>query len=351
MKKRSLVTTIASTALALGLLAALIISGHVDLASLLRKLTEVRLLPFLGLVLATSLHVLLAGEKWRLVEERLTGGAQLSRRLCFAFTALGTAAGQFLPMQVATALTRSMGSRFLTGAGAVRSALATLFEQAFDVLAIGFCGLASIYCLSAGDLARWPAGAALAAMLGWLLAAPAVKVAAAGASRLATAKLGGHGGIGRLAGALARSGLFEPGLVRRLFALSIVRFIVLCLMAAATTQAAGLDMPTLRLAAALPLVVLATALALTPAGIGVNEWSFAAALTAFGADFEVATQWALMNRVLVAAASLLIGGAGGVLAFASRAGTAPADAPAGGQEAGALAGAMTRSVPQDNPAI
>jgi uncharacterized membrane protein YbhN (UPF0104 family) len=302
-------------------------------------------------VLVTGLHVLLAAEKWRLVEERLTGGRHLSHRLCFAFTALGAAMGQFLPLQVATALTRSMGSRLLTGAGAVRSALATVFEQAFDILAIGLCGLVSIYCLWARDLAPWPVGVALAVTLGWTAAGPSIRAAAVAMRWLARSRFAFTAKIGRHVGMFAESDLLEANLARRLFALSVLRFIVLCLMADLTTRASGLDMASMRLAAALPLVVLATALALTPAGIGVNEWSLAAALTGFGADFATATQWALMNRILVASASLLLGAAGGILAYASR--TAPAVARSAGevQDAGPLAECTPSTVPQDNLAI
>ena len=60
--------------------------------------------------------------------------------------------------------------------------------------------------------------------------------------------------------------------------------------------------------------LLATALAVTPGGLGVNEWTFAAALTGFGVDLETATQCALVNRVLVMAAALLLGAGGFVLA-------------------------------------
>ena len=311
--------------------------AQVDLTHLLHLLADVKLLPFAALVALMSLHILLAGEKWRLVYRRMVPGTALSRRMCFCFTAIGTAVGQILPMQLATALTRSFCSHLVTGSGAVRSALATAFEQIFDIGVVALCGLASVYCLWSGDLSRWPAVAGVAIAIGFMLAGPALGTAAAASKWLATthAMLGDR--IGRFGRALAESGLFEQRLTRHLFVLSVLRFAVLWLMAIATTYAVGLNVSGLQLAAALPLVVLATALAVTPGGIGINEWTFAAALTAFGADFETATQFALVNRVLVAAAALMIGVAGVTLAWLAGKNTVSGPPQSTGQEAGALA--------------
>ena len=315
MRRRSLVTAIASGALALVLLIALAMFAQVDLTHLLRLLADVKLLPFAALVALMSLHILLAGEKWRLVYRRMVPGAALSRRLCFCFTAIGTAVGQVLPMQLATALTRSFCSHLVTGSGAVRGALATAFEQIFDIAVVALCGLASLYCLWSGDLSRWTAIAGVAIATGFILGGPVLGTAASASKWLATAHVMLGDRMGRFGRALAESGLFEQKLTRHLFVLSVLRFAVLWLMAIATTYAVGLNVSALQLAAALPLVVLATALAVTPGGIGINEWTFAAALTAFGADFETATQFALVNRVLVAAAALMIGVAGVTLAW------------------------------------
>jgi uncharacterized protein (TIRG00374 family) len=314
VRRRSLVTTIASGAFALVLLLALAMFAQVDLTQLLHLLADIKLLPFSALVALLSLHILLAGEKWRLVYRRMAPGAELSRRLCFCFTAIGTAAGQVLPMQLATALTRSFCSHLVTGSGAVRGALATVFEQMFDIGVVALCGLASVYCLWSGDLSRWTAVAGVAIAIGFMLAGPVLGTAATATKWLATAHAMLGGRIGRFGRALAESGLFEERLTRRLFVLSVLRFAVLWLMAIATTHAVGLNVSSAQLAAALPLVVLATVLAVTPGGIGINEWTFAAALTAFGTDFETATQFALINRVLVAAAALMIGAAGVTLA-------------------------------------
>jgi Lysylphosphatidylglycerol synthase TM region len=307
VRKPSLATAIASGVLALVLLVALVKLARVDVAQLLRLLAAVKPLPLMELVLLIVLHALLGAEKWRLVERRVAPGAEHSRRLCFCFTAIGTAAAQILPMQLATALARSLGSHLVRGSGAFRGALTSLFEQLFDLIVVASCGAASLYCLWMRDLGRWPLVAGAAVALAFALIGPALAGAAAVASRLTTDCRWSNGRIGRLAGALAESRLFDGWLTRGLVGLSIFRFVAVWLMSVAAVHAAGLNVSGVQLAAALPLVVLATALAVTPGGIGVNEWTFAAALVGFGVDFETATQCALINRVLIAAAALIVG--------------------------------------------
>jgi uncharacterized membrane protein YbhN (UPF0104 family) len=92
--------------------------------------------------------------------------------------------------------------------------------------------------------------------------------------------------------------------------ISVLRFAVTAAMAGVTSWASGLPIGLPSLTIALPLVVLATAIPLTPAGLGVNEWTFVGVLSLLGAAAAVATQWALVNRILVFAVSVAIGVAG-----------------------------------------
>jgi uncharacterized membrane protein YbhN (UPF0104 family) len=327
VSRRLLITTVTSVALALALLVALVVAAQVDIARVLQLLAGVRPLPAVALLVLTGIYVLLGAEKWRLVETRLNGGAELPRRLCFAFTAIGMAAGQVLPAQIAVAATRSAGSHLVTGSGAVRGALATLFEQMVELVVVALCSLVSLACMWRGDLGWWTFGAAAAVPAALLLIGPASALAVGATRTLAGLRPHGSGRVARFCRRLADSGLLDAALVRRLYVLSALRLVLLWGMAIATTQAVGLDVSLLQLAAALPLVVLASAFAITPANIGVNEWTFAAAFVAFGVDFETAAQWALVNRVLVAVAVLTVGALGALLTQVG--GKPAASAPAG----------------------
>ena len=305
---RSVAATLLTTTAAVLVLCALTYSANVDLAHLWATLRKVHVVPVLVLVSLFTLNAVLAAEKWRIVEECLTK-KKVSRRLCIALTALGGALGQILPMQVATAATRATGIRVVRGSGALRGGLGTLFEQSFDIITMIPLAAASLACVALNSVAMWPvlAGSALLATI--LTAGPA---AAHFDAVLARTESGGVTGRSwrSLCARLSGTGLLEPRLLRGLILLSTARFVVLCAAAVATTQAIGSSIPTIDLAAAMPIVVLATGLSMVPGGLGVNELTFGVTLAAFGSPLAATLEWALANRVLTAVASTLIGAAG-----------------------------------------
>ena len=69
-------------------------------------------------------------------------------------------------------------------------------------------------------------------------------------------------------------------------------------MAAQAAQAIGVHIPLWHLAAAMPFVIIACVIVVTPGGLGVNELSYATTLHLFGTPLNVGAQWALANRVL-----------------------------------------------------
>jgi uncharacterized membrane protein YbhN (UPF0104 family) len=105
---------------------------------------------------------------------------------------------------------------------------------------------------------------------------------------------------------LEHSGLLSPGLARQLMALSIARFAVQVLMAAQTAEAIGVRIPLWHLAAAMPFVIIACVILVTPGGLGVNELSYATTLRMFGTPLNVGAQWAVSNRVLVASSCFVV---------------------------------------------
>jgi uncharacterized membrane protein YbhN (UPF0104 family) len=105
---------------------------------------------------------------------------------------------------------------------------------------------------------------------------------------------------------LQNSGLLSATLSRRLVVLSAIRFAVVVLMAGQTAEAIRSPIPLWHLAAAIPFVVLACVIAITPGGLGVNELTYASALKVFGTPFSIGAEWALANRVLGVAACVLV---------------------------------------------
>jgi uncharacterized membrane protein YbhN (UPF0104 family) len=89
-------------------------------------------------------------------------------------------------------------------------------------------------------------------------------------------------------------------------ALSTARFAIQVLMAGQTAQAIGVHIPLWQLAAAMPFVIIACVIVVTPGGLGVNELSYATTLHLFGTPLNVGAQWALANRVLVALSCIVV---------------------------------------------
>ena len=88
--------------------------------------------------------------------------------------------------------------------------------------------------------------------------------------------------------------------------LSIVRFVILVLMAWEATRAIGIDVPLWHLAGAMPFVIFSSVIAISPGALGVSELAYATALSLFGTPLPIAAQFALANRFLVAAAAFII---------------------------------------------
>jgi uncharacterized membrane protein YbhN (UPF0104 family) len=101
-------------------------------------------------------------------------------------------------------------------------------------------------------------------------------------------------------------------------ALSVARFLVLVLIGAASAGAAGAQVAAWQLAVSIPFAIFANALAITPGGLGVNEWTMCTVLVALGVSFQNAAQWALVNRMRVAAAAVLCGVVGATVAILLR---------------------------------
>jgi hypothetical protein len=309
---------LASAVLAVILVALLFVSTDLDLADIGRLLAGVHPLEFAAIVLLLGFNNVLAGEKWRLIALRLQqdDGQHMPRLLYFAFTSIGVALGQIVPAQLSLVLSRSIGAHLHGGRAWSRGATATLFDYFFDVVVAGFFVLSSMLVLIAGGGAvAWALCALAICLAGFVLYGAAARLVAGAARALGSRGRGRHC---MFCATIALSPLLAPDIGRRLLAISVLRFAVLVLVGAVSAQAIGADLPLWHLAASLPFAVIANALAITPGGLGVNEWTVSSALFALGTPFQTSAQWAVVNRVLVAVAAGLCGIAGLLIAAAAR---------------------------------
>jgi Lysylphosphatidylglycerol synthase TM region len=312
-----LASLLASSALAAILLVLLFGATGIEPAAVGRMLLAVRPQAFAEIAALFAFNNFLAGEKWRLIIRGLhpAGDRDMPRHLYFAFTSIGTALGQVAPASLSLVLARSLGAHLHGGGALVRGAGATLFDYFFDVLVAAVLALCSVLVLIAGGGgAAWATGAAVLGILAFVLCGRAARLAAGVAGWLAPR---GPGRYRDTLVAVSASPLLNPKIARRLLAISAIRFAVLVLIAAIGARTIAADIAVWRLAAALPFSMIAVALAITPGALGVNEWTLAAVLLAFGTPIQVSAEWALAVRVLMLAAAALWGLAGLAIAAAT----------------------------------
>lgn len=310
MTLRRVLLLVASSALSIFLIVFLIKITKIDIWATVHQVLVVSRISFLKLVALTGLHIYLANQKWRAVDAvmRSPKDSVPSRSLSFALTSVGATLGLILPVQVSMSVVRTMGTYFY-GKAMKRGTVGTLFEQSFDVVIVVFLAVASAATkLLNGSQLTWFVIVTFMLALSMLSVGLLVK----SAHRIAAAYTGNTtsptfaNSISGKFSELQHSGLLHLGLARRLLALSALRFLVQVFMAKQAAEAIGAEIALWQLAAALPFVVIACVIAMTPGGLGVNEVSYATSLHLFGTPLSVGAQWALANRLLVAASCCVI---------------------------------------------
>jgi uncharacterized membrane protein YbhN (UPF0104 family) len=297
-----------SAALTVLLVYVLIKVSKLDFRVTLQQLERVSWLAFTRLVFLTAVHVYLSSLKWRCVDAplRRPSDSAPSRTMSYALTSTGVALGQILPVQVSMSAARTLGTYF-HGKAFKRGTGGTLFEQSFDVLIVGFLVIASFVTRMVGGGGRvWLFCALAMTTLAWVGIGPAVGLIRQRVGGLAARTVNPPNRILRTLAGLQQSGILQASLARQLMLLSAGRFAIQVLMAGQAAEAIGVNIPMWHLAAAMPFVIIACVVVVTPGGLGVNELSYATALHMFGIPLNVGAQWALANRFLVASSCLVV---------------------------------------------
>lgn len=318
--RRSLVSWALSAALGGFLLVYLLVHAKLDLHATALLVQGISPVSLVEVTLLFGLYNVLGAEKWRLIDRNLQGPGcrEMTRPLYFAFTAIGSGLGQIMPVQLSLLLSRSVGAHLHGGRGLMRGGSAVALDQFFDILVAAGLALASAVILTVGGGAvTWFLIVAITAVVAGALYGKLVTRLTRGADALARRR---DGRLSRWCAGIALSPLLAPGIGRRLLAISALRFMVLVLIGAASAQTTSAQVAVWQLAVSMPFAIFANAVAITPGGLGVNEWTMSTVLVALGVPFHSAAQWAVVNRLLVAAAAVLCGVAGAAVAVLLRRG-------------------------------
>lgn len=314
---------IGSAALTILSVMVLIRVGKINPRLTLQQLRNVSWISFTKLLLLNGLLVHLSTEKWRSIDAawRRSTDTIPSRTKSYALTSVGLALGMVLPVQLAMSTARTMGNH-AHGRPLKRGTAGTLFEQGFDMLMVGFLAVASgITRFWKGQSTMWAISAAVATAIALVTVGPSIRLiqwSATWCSHRTGPSQSRVGAVLQSFLALRRSGLFNARLARRLVMLSALRFCVVVLMSVQTAEAIHVNIPIWQMAASIPFVVMASVIALTPGGLGVNELTSVTALKIFGTPLAVAAQWALANRVLIAVSYFVVAGCATLLLAAQR---------------------------------
>jgi len=308
MTIRRVFLLLASIALAIILVALLIRVGKIDLRLTLVQLESVSPVAFMKLVLLNGLLVYLSTAKWRSIDDvlRRPSDSIPSKTTSFGITSAGMALGLVLPVQVGMAAARTLGT-YVHGRPIKRGTAGTLFEQSFDLLMVSFLAAASgATWFYSGGAVMWMACAAAMTILALSAVGPLTGLIRWAGATYSARTAAPDNRILRAVWELQHSNLLNAALARRLVMLSALRFCVVVLMAAQTADAIHAPIPLWHMAAAVPFVFIATIVAVTPGGIGVNELTSTTGLKLFGTPLATAAQWSLANRFLVTASCFAV---------------------------------------------
>ena len=319
MRPRSIIAVLVSLLVGIGLIVLLLLASNVSWQEVLGRSLAVDRMAFVRLALLFALNSFLSSEKWRMTDHVISHGEgnPLPRSTAFGLTTMGVALGQFLPIQVSMSIARTLGT-VLYGRALRRGTVATLFEQAFDLLVALLMIVASACTLLVhGGGPVWLAFGLCGALLGVSGVGSLMRLVNRLAGRL-TAKRTNWVRWRRTLFDFQQSGLFQENLARPLTLISLARFVVLVLMTDQVSSGIHIAIPLWRLAAAVPFGLLAAVVGITPGGLGVSEAAYAAMLRLSGLSLVASMQWAIANRLLSFAAAMVAAILGVLLAVAGK---------------------------------
>jgi uncharacterized membrane protein YbhN (UPF0104 family) len=290
------VSSLILLAVALAILFMMIRLADVDWAGALSRVTTVSAGNLALMLLLAIIQTWLGAEKWRLVQ---SAQAESPGHLAaFSLSAIGVGLGQVLPSQIAASVARGLGAKWLRTGSAIRGGLASLYEQAFDVvIVVSLAGSIGIAVLFPENGVLWGLCAATGLTIGL---AVTLWVAGRIDDLRDPARVTRPQWLSRLLSRVAADGYVSRALVLRLFLFSAARFAMVGIVCIVMSHALGFDIPAWKIVAALPLPLIALAIASTPGGIGVNELAMASGLMLLGVPADTAVQWALASRALSA---------------------------------------------------
>lgn len=250
--------------------------------------------PVLSLFALIVGHIALSSWRWSLIEAALAGERPRFGS-AFATGAYAQGLGTFLPSPLVNVVCRGLANR-LNGASGLRGAVSGGIDQIADFAIILLMAVPAAFAFVRRDAQTYYLGVALMLPVGLLITMLLPVVARSI----------------RLPRPLRRKGeilsrLDQPVLLK-LYGISLMRLAGLTLMNVVIHAAIGAaTMPAILVG--VPLVALATSVAMLPGAFGVSEWSFSVVFAGFSIAGDDIVLFVLANRILLTGVSLAIAAA------------------------------------------
>lgn len=277
----------------------------VSLSEVLVALREAPVWMYMAVTVLTFANQIVGALKWRTAARWLaTGKKEPSLFQLVEITSVGSFFGQIIPPQISAVIARWIIAQpeERRGGWVVKS---TIFEQMFDLLVLVCVGLAGFSMI----MLDVSGGAALGVVLlsfGVGLAGLRLGLKVGGRLCLAASRLPfGQALLANAAESFAQAYAAPRRVSVKLSLWSFLRLLLLALRAVVIAIVFAPAASPLLVAAGYPAVGLIAALPITPAGLGVMEWSWSGVLIASGAAAPNAAIAALGLR-LVSLASLTV---------------------------------------------
>lgn len=294
-------TALAALLLGLVLIGALALAFGVSVDDVARAVRQVPWTAWIMLPAAHAALIILSALKWHLLLASTSDGVPALRlRHATASTAVGTLAGQVLPLQIVTPAIRAWTAR-RHGIPVARAVGTSVFEQVFEIVVLLSMAAAGLVAAVAGIAFGLLAGLALVILL-FLAIKPALQVGAVATGSLERLAFPF---LGRLRIGLDQAQMLPQGLLAKLMGLSILRYALMVWLNVQVLAWLVPGLPLMTLALAFPIVQAVTALPIVSGGLGLTEASWIGLLIASGLSAPEAAAIALSLRFVSTGAFLL----------------------------------------------
>lgn len=296
--------------IALALIFALALHSGISVDEIVASVRQLNALALIGILVSTGVFLALSTMKWRMVMGRLLPDDDHRRGWGYGFyyTALGAVLSLVVLPQAAMVIGRGYGDKFKLGKSPASTTAATLYEQLLDVVPIlTFAATGLLAKILGWGASSWLAGSAAITVASGLLFLLVLRTPLWTLGRFVPSPIRERIGsrLEFFAGERAQA-LFEPRFVLQIYAISVLRYLVLMARSYLVFAPMHLSLGGYGFVEAYSIVSVSRLLFVTPGGLGIAEWSWTGILTWLGMPFQESVRFVLANRLFNSVSLLLI---------------------------------------------